>query len=302
MKHILKLLLFIIFTLNVKAQNTIKVITYNVLEGLGNEKDYGKDRHKHGVKWITEQNADVIALQELYSSEEKLSNDAKKWGHEYYAKSGPIGLTSRAPIKVKKIYSNESLRNSVLQCETYGINFFVIHLSPADWKYRLKETKIINGIIDSVKQTTDKYVLLGDFNAHSPFDAELYKQNPELIKKYQKGDKNNIIKGNPNRNLLGDYLDYSVMSSFYAFPLVDVTERLVPWYQRFTFPTPILIDVWRTAGNIGRTPERIDYILTSLPMSLLCKSVKIHNGEENDYISDHYPLEAIFDLNISNGL
>jgi len=285
------LLLTILFSLNVVAQKEIKVITYNVLEGLGNEASYGEGRHDRFVKWLQAQHADVIALQELYASEEKLSNDAKEWGHNYYAKAGPIGLTSREPIRIKKIYSNKNLRNRVLQCETYGINFFVIHLSPTDWKYRLHEAQIIKDIVDSIAQTTDKYILMGDFNSHSPFDGELYKQNPELIKKYKKGSPTNS-----SPNLVGDYLDYSVMSSFYSFPLIDITERFIPWYQRYTFPTPILIDVWRTAGNIGRTPERIDYILTSPQMGLYCKGIKIYNGEENDYISDHYPLEAIFDL------
>jgi len=61
-----------------------------------------------------------------------------------------------------------------------------------------------------------------------------------------------------------------------------------------------LIGVWRTAGNIGRTPERIDYILTSSKMNLQCRGVKIYNGEENDFISDHYPVEAIYEIETTN--
>ena len=155
----------------------------------------------------------------------------------------------------------------------------------------MREAEIIRVIVDSIRQRTNSYILLGDFNAHSPFDAELYKQNADLIKKYKKGTPNNT-----SPNLVGDYPDYSVMSSFYSFPLIDITERFVPWYVRKTFPSPILIGVWRTAGNIGRTPERIDYILTNQEMSLKCKEVKIHCNEETDHISDHYPLEAIFQL------
>jgi hypothetical protein len=101
---------------------------------------------------------------------------------------------------------------------------------------------------------------------HSPFDGELHKQNPELIEKYKKG-----ILNNSSPNLVGDYLDCSVMSSIYSFPLIDITERFVPWYRRNTFPSPFLIGLWRTSGNIGRTPQRIDYILTTQEMSLNCK-------------------------------
>jgi endonuclease/exonuclease/phosphatase family metal-dependent hydrolase len=290
MKKILGLLFIVsLFPLQIIAQKEIKVISYNVLEGLGNEESYGEGRHDRCVKWLQKQNANVIALQELYRSEEKLSVDAKEWGHQYYAKAGPIGLTSKEPFEFVKKYK-EGLHHGILHCKTYGIEFLVVHLSPSDWKYRVREAEIIRGIIDSVKQNTNSYILLGDFNAHSPFDGELYKQNPELVKKY---------KGSPNGsspNLVGDYLDYSVMSAFYSFPLIDITERFVPWYQRKTFPSPILIDVWRTAGNIGRTPERIDYILTTQEMSLKCRKVTIHHNEENDYISDHYPLEAIFEI------
>ncbi len=291
MKKILDLLLVtMFFSLHILAQKEIKIISYNVLEGLGNVESYGKGRHERCVKWLQEQNADVVALQELYRDEEKLAVDAKEWGHKYYAKAGPIGLTSKQPIEFVRKYKN-GLWHGALHCKTYGIDFLVVHLSPAEWEYRLREAAIIKGIVDSVKQTTNKYILLGDFNAHSPFDGELYKQNPELIKKYKKGTPNNF-----SPNLVGDYLDYSVMSSFYSFPLIDITERFVPWYRRKTFPSPILIGVWRTAGNIGRTPERIDYILTTPEMSLNCKGVTIHNGEETDYISDHYPLEAIFEV------
>lgn len=277
-------------SLHVLAQKEIKIISYNVLEGLGNIQDYGEGRHERCVKWLKEQKANVIALQELYKDNERLSADAKEWGHEYYAKAGSLGLTSKEPIEIVKKYK-KGLWHGVLHCRTYGVDFLVVHLSPADWKYRLREAEIIRGIVDSLKQTTKNYILLGDFNAHSPFDGELYRQNPDLIKKYKKGHPNDS-----SPNLVGDYLDYSVMSSFYSFPLIDVTERFVPWYQRKTFPSPILIDVWRTAGNIGRTPERIDYILTSEEMSIKCISLEIFNKEENDYISDHYPLKAVFKI------
>ena len=91
----------------------------------------------------------------------------------------------------------------------------------------MREAEIIRVIVDSIRQRTNSYILLGDFNAHSPFDAELYKQNPDLIKKYKKGTPNNT-----SPNVVGDYPDYRVMSSFYSFPLIDITERFVPWYVR----------------------------------------------------------------------
>ncbi|WP_236970294.1 endonuclease/exonuclease/phosphatase family protein [Membranihabitans marinus] len=296
MKNIFTII--VLFTcLSLGAQSDMKVITYNVLEGLGNEATYGKGRRDSCVQWLDQQQADVIGLQEFYGSEAMLQEDSKRWEHNYFVKSGGVALTSRKPIEVIKIYSEKGLANSVIHCRTFGVDFLVIHLSPSDWKYRLNEAHRIESIVDSVRLTTDKYIVLGDFNSHSPFDGELYNQNPELVAKYQKGDRMNKAKGSFNRNTVNGRLDYSVMSKFLSFPLIDVTEHYVPLHNRFSFPTPILIGVWRTAGNIGRTPERIDYILCSKELSPYCKNVIIHNGEDNDYISDHYPVEAIFDLN-----
>jgi exonuclease III len=295
MKKLLNILVFMIgIGINVYGQKEIKVITYNILEGLGNNATYGEDRHDNCVKWLQSQKADVIALQEMYGSETQLAIDAKAWGHDYYVKSGSVAITSNRPITVKKIYSRKDLRNNVIHCQTYGIDILGIHLSPADWKYRLGEAGIINDILDSISVTTNKYMVLGDFNSHSPFDADLYAQNPDLALKYLKGDRANEAKASPDRNLMDENVDYSVISKFLSFPLIDVTQRFVPVHMRHSFPTPILIGVWRTAGNIGRTPERIDYIMCSLELSKFCKGVKVHNGEGNDYISDHYPVEATF--------
>ncbi|MEQ9287907.1 MAG: endonuclease/exonuclease/phosphatase family protein [Cyclobacteriaceae bacterium] len=300
MRLLVFLVLGIVFQTNLYAQGEIKIITYNILEGLGNTASYGEGRRDRCIEWLKGQKADVVALQEWYGSEAMLAKDAKKWGHDHYVKSGPIALTSNNPIVLKKIYSNKGFWNTVLQAEVHGIDFFAIHLSPADWKFRLGEANLIKDIIDSVKQHTNRYMLLGDFNAHSPFDAKVHDQNPELLAKYAKGDRRNESEGKAYRNLMDYHYDYSVMSRFLSFPLVDVTQRMVPLHNRHTFPTPILIDVWRTAGNIGRTPERIDYILTSMELSPYCKGITVHNGEPNDYISDHYPVEAIFELPIED--
>ncbi len=276
------------------GQSSLKVITYNVLEGLGNEASYGKGRKEKCIAWIKSRQPDVIALQEWYGSEEMLREAARQWGHDHVVKSGGIAFTAKAPITHQKIYKNEKFWNTVVQARVGGIDFFVIHLSPADWKIRLTEAHLIKSIVDSVKQHTDQYMVLGDFNAHSPFDDEEHQRHPALLAKYTKGDRSNETKGKDHRNLIDYQYDYSVMGSFLSVPLIDVTQRLVPAHERHTFPTPILIDVWRTAGNIGRTPERIDYIMTSPELSQKCRQVIVHNDEPNDYISDHYPVEAVF--------
>lgn len=283
------------------AQQTVmqlKVISYNIWNGF----DWGKDLERKAdmIDWIKAQNPDVLALEELCGyTQEKLEQDAKKWGHNYalILKSNgyPVGITSNRPIQLKEKIL-KGLHHGALHCQIDGIDFFVVHLSPSDWKHRLREASIIKGVIDSVKQSNDKYVLMGDFNAHSPFDSELYKQNPELVKKYRKGDDNNASKNKSNRNLDDGELDYSVISTFLSTPLIDITERYVSLQHRRTFPSPAILGIWQTAGGIMRTPERLDYFFTSPLMSKYCKSVRVHNSEENDLLSDHYPIEAVFQM------
>lgn len=61
---------------------TLKVITYNIWNGY----DFGNDEERRSElnQWMKNQQPSIIGLQELckYSSI-KLSEDAKKWGHEH---------------------------------------------------------------------------------------------------------------------------------------------------------------------------------------------------------------------------
>ena len=75
----------------------IRVISYNVFNGF----DWGKDRDRQErfVAWIREQDAGVVAMQELCGfTQESLSALAKQWGHPYAVivkENGyPVGITS----------------------------------------------------------------------------------------------------------------------------------------------------------------------------------------------------------------
>ena len=41
--------------------------------------------------------------------------------------------------------------------------------------------------------------------------------------------------------------------------------------------------------------ERLDYILLSPSLMEKCKSAAVHNGRENEGISDHYPVSVILE-------
>ena len=47
-------------------------------------------------------------------------------------------------------------------------------------------------------------------------------------------------------------------------------------------------------AQIKARMERIDYILVSEELAPACISAKIFNGEQNWFLSDHYPVFAEF--------
>ncbi|MEE9364777.1 MAG: endonuclease/exonuclease/phosphatase family protein [Cellulophaga sp.] len=293
--HLMALFLIAMMSLpSVIAQEShtnLKVMTYNIWNGF----DWGKDtiRKENWIRWVKDKNPDVLALQELCGySEEKLKADAAKWGHNYVkilkTKGYPVGLTSRKPITIKERVIDE-LWHGLLHCETYGINFFVVHLSPADCDFRFKEATIITKKIIDTK--SDRYIILGDFNAHSPFDEELLKHNQKLKKKYSKNrsDKHSNLR-------LGEF-DYSVVSKFIALPTIDISNKFIDITERYTYPSPVLIGSYReTMDEVIQTRERIDYILTSPIISESCTNVTIYNKREAATLSDHYPIMAEFNF------
>ncbi|GAA3576682.1 endonuclease/exonuclease/phosphatase family protein [Snuella lapsa] len=288
------LLLVLIFNVSFgysqKDVSTLKVMTYNIWNGF----DWGKDTERKAAwtAWINEKDPDVLALQELCGyDEEKLKADAKTWGHPYVkilkSKGYPVGITSKQPITLKQSIL-EGFWHGMLHCETFGTDFFVVHLSPADSDFRLKEAY---NIADRITlHGGDNYVILGDFNAHSPFDESLLKQNKTLLEQYQDS------KDAKYSNLrLGAY-DYAVISHFISLPAIDVTKDFVSIDERYTFPTPILVSPDRSREKIDQQKQRIDYIFTSPILSKSCVKVEVFNSGAPEKLSDHYPLMATFQM------
>ncbi|MBD0831981.1 endonuclease/exonuclease/phosphatase family protein [Aestuariibaculum sediminum] len=296
MKHYL-INILLVFVINFgclaqASQSNLKIMTYNIWNGF----DWGKDQNRHDnfIKFIKDTNPDVLALQELCGyNEEKLKSDAAQWGHNYVkilkTEGYPVGLTSKRPIKVKAL-SIEGYWHGMLHCETFGIDFFVVHLSPADCNFRLKEA---NQIVKSIEMNSiEKYVVLGDFNAHSPMDFQKLNKQTELLKRYSKENNKRYS------NLRLGQFDFSVVSKFLAMPLIDICASFVDEKERFTFPTPILIGKYRTDMNdVIKSRERIDYILVSPRLSRFCINSTILNHGVPDQLSDHYPIVAEFEFN-----
>ncbi|GAB3650769.1 hypothetical protein GCM10028791_18440 [Echinicola sediminis] len=298
MKKITLLLMFVwSVPMMVSGQSTddFKVITYNIWNGF----DWGKDtlRRKDLQEWVGSQKPDVVALQELCAyTDEKLQEDAAAWGHPYSVllktTGYSVGLTSKHPIELKeKMLGN--LHHGALHVQTKGIDFLVVHLHPGSIERRREEVKILQVKLAEIASSTDKFMVLGDFNAQSPYDEHLYEPNGDLVKRMWEGNKEKGLAG----NMLGEgELDFSVMSAFLSFPLHDVTREFAAGIlERGSFPGMILS---RESGEskaqmMGRL-VRLDYIMVSESLYPTCRTAKVHNGKDNWYLSDHYPVSASF--------
>ena len=291
---ILSLVLLISFQTNGFTQNApknLKVISYNIWNGF----DWGKDtdRKKQFIIWAKSQHSNVLALQELCGyTQEKLLKEAKQWGHSYseiVKTSGhPVGITSNKPIEVKeKILEN--MHHGALHCKIDGIDYIVVHFSPFSYQKRSEEVKIISEKLATFDRDQEKYIVLGDFNAVSPFDADLYKNNDSLMNSMRASE----LKHDYVRNLLHGELEYGVMSAILGYPLLDAVQKYTTdWDDRISFPT----QVFETEKGEGRSinSKRIDYILMSPFLSQKCVSSKVLNQKDTYYLSDHYPVMAEF--------
>lgn len=278
-KHIGLFLLTLIFSTSLFAQGQrhseeyhwkpelekVRVISYNILAALGDEK-----REDKLISWLNIQDAEVIGFQELCGlTQEEFSGHAKKWGHPYAVilkENGyPVGISSKKPIVVKNKFV-DGFWHGMLHVVTYGIDFMIIHLSPSSPDSRLEEA---NKIVDYIQtEKLAKLVLMGDFNAHSPMDADYLENNAISL----------------------SYLDYYPLSRFLSGKLIDPMQKFIEVENRMTYPTHLLMGVSKQSYHHKKRLERIDFILASIDVMQNVVDAYVFNGSEANYISDHYPL------------
>lgn len=261
----------------------VRVISYNILNGFTDDYE-GVNRTEMFVKWIKEKDPEVLALQELTGfTQDKLEKLAESYGHPYaliLKESGyAVGLTSKKPIELKKRMI-EGMHHGTLHARTYGIDMLVIHLSPFDWKFRLKEARAICNYIE--QQKLENYMVMGDFNAQSPLDADQLDMQTDLIKWMNEYDAKY-----DNQQQRDGVFDYSVLSTFLAFPMEDPAQLFVEPELRSTNPTRI----WkRNSTEELKQNNRIDYMLVSPNLLKSCVGAMILQDATTDYLSDHYPV------------
>jgi endonuclease/exonuclease/phosphatase family metal-dependent hydrolase len=244
----------------------LRVLTYNVFVGFKND----AKRHAQAVEWIAAQHPDVVALQEINEyTEEKLSEDARAWGHPNVklciTKSGyHLGITSRKPIENIHLIVKKGICHGMIHGSTHGIDFFVLHLAPQSEEIRIPETEIILTEIAEIQSSECPTILLGDFNSSSPLDADYFRKE---------------TKHHPKFNVMSRYLDSGHVDLVHQHQGV-LTEK------QASVPTPL--------GKKDEGFWRLDYILASTPLAKKCVSAHVVKEPATSNLSDHYPVIADF--------
>jgi len=286
--HILYTLLFI-WLLPVTSngqpagKEKLRVISYNIWNGF----EHDASRRANFINWIKGQQPDILAMTELVGFTEKdLGQLASEYGHKYYAivkeEGYPVGITSNEPITVVK-KQMEGFWHGMLHVKTHGLDMIVTHLSPHDWKFRLKEAQMLTSYIQD--NQLDNCMVMGDFNAYSPFDADWVETHAQLIENMQKWD----AEQETYRNMRDGRFDYSVLSKFLS---IDICRLYVPADKRTTFPAAFLYGWQHGDTRLHGIGERLDYILVSPSLVSRCLDARIHNGIDTEGISDHYPVSV----------
>jgi exodeoxyribonuclease-3 len=283
-----KIGLLIIVSLSFSASKGQKFISYNVLHGFNSDKVL----EQRYVDWISKENPDVIAYQELNGyTQDSLEKLGKRYGHPYAilntGVTHPLGITSRYPIvMVQQVTTN--MWHSYLYGNINGIHFFVTHLSPFEVDLRRAD---VDRILAHAKliPANEKIVIAGDFNALSAIDSANYGEPllTAMLKtngKLQPKSGTSIVKFKTiyYNNLDNGKLDYTVTNRMLKAGFKD-SYYLVNTKFKHSAPTK------EHAAEHGKK-IRIDYIWVNKAMASQLKSADIVQNEETNQLSDHYPV------------
>lgn len=158
------------------AVRTVRIVSYNVLEGLTDS----PGRAHSVATWLNKQKPSIVALEELNGfTVARLKQEAARWGHEHVAllkEDGySTGLTSSMPIENVDRH-RDCFWHGLLTGETHGVSVFVVHLAPGDrGPIRMREAEAIVKMASDVAASGKHVVILGDFNSQSTADQPFCK-------------------------------------------------------------------------------------------------------------------------------
>lgn len=262
-------------------QKAIKVISYNIFEGMRLDTTANKDLF---VDWVKQQNPDILALQEVNKfTQVRLEALARKFDHPYAVllkeKGFPVALTSKYPIvNVQKVLDN--MHHGFIMADIAGYNIIVVHLSPHKYWKRHEEIDLILETATS-QLNKNKSIILGDFNAIAKSDKDYY-ANGKILQKYIDMGKRYAF----HDNLIDGKLDFGVHEKIEKQAYIDVFKLKNKRYDS-TRPTVYSADDGRNASS------RIDFIYVNKNLkSKVVESAIIKDTFTNNY-SDHYPVMMV---------
>ncbi|UYQ95768.1 endonuclease/exonuclease/phosphatase family protein [Chitinophaga horti] len=268
------LFLFLLPAFGAVAQAPFKILSYNILEGMKTDTTKGKQEF---VAWVKDKDPDILALQECNGFTQKtLEELAASYGHPYAVivkENGyPTGLTSKYPIAaIQKV--NENMTHGFIMAKIEQFNILVLHLNPHLYKKRRAE---IAQVIKNISLQADKknWVIMGDFNSHSPKDKERMTNNRIV------GVLKNAETKNPKiANLVnGETIDFTIQQA-----MLDAGFTDAGLYHH---------DKTKAATGKGVivTDSRIDYIYVSKDLDKKLQRCAFIYDDFTKKYSDHRPI------------
>ena len=234
---------------------TLKVLSYNVLEGMKLDK---ANDYNNFVTWVSEQAPDIMAIEETNGfTKEKLTALSARWGHPYAEmckESGyPVSITSKYPIEVVSRIL-DGVWHGGIHVKIKGINILVLHLYPFSYTpsgsnaangdaYRLEE---IQTYLDNTirKYPDEKYwLMMGDFNSRSRADNWYYgyPENDTRLLVH-----NHILNHTNLKDIIAERYPGSFISSTYGNARIDYMYASPSMYARIVNALTVM-DKWTTA-------------------------------------------------------
>ena len=260
----------------------MRILQYNILNGCQDD----PDRLKRLGAWLKQQAYDVVGLNELngWNQLPGIHQLAQDWGYphaELFVTEGSprfVGVLSRHPIKLAET-CEVSFNHGLLHVVICGVNYLVTHLTPVDTASRERETAVL---AEMVSATSQALVLMGDMNTLSILDHEehatsgltdVLRRDPALRRKFLINDQE---------------INYRPMQQLLEAGLTDLGATVQAAYS---VPTAANRDKAHAARM------RLDYILVNEAFLGQRSEVQVRilHNEEVDTLSDHYPVECVWE-------
>ena len=254
----------------------MKIATWNV--------NSLKVRLPHVLDWAEQQRPDVIALQEIKTTDDKFPGDAIAAagyravfaGQKTY--NGVAILSRSVPEEVQTdIPGLEDPDRRILAATVSGVrvvNLYVVNgreVGSEKYHYKLRWLEAVRRFVGAELARFERLVVLGDFNI-APEDRDIH--DPELW--HEK-----ILCSTPEREAFGRLLDTGLQDTFRLF---EQKENSFSWWD------------YRAAAFRRDRGLRIDLILANREMAGRCTACAIDKAPRRwERPSDHTPVIAHFE-------